>query len=386
MYTHYINDNVVKRQRLRNSMLGRNTHAGKAGSQRSMRRKVTLRDIAQATGYSVNTVSRALRDKDDIAPETRRKIRQVQQEMGYINNTLASSLRRGYTNTIAVILGDISNPHFGIMMSEIEAHARSYGYASFLQSTNEDEGLERAAIESALNRSADGIILCPCQHSGDNIRYLQAQGIPFVLIGRRFDTVDTDYVVCNDEGGGYLATRELLQCGHRRILTLQGPAHISSARERLAGYRRAHGDMGVPVDEALIREGFVIGENNEARYAQLLTQVRDFTAVFAFSDLIAWDFWRFLRKKGLRVPEDVSLVGFDHIQSRLSSPFDLTTIRSYKRKMSTQAVDVLMQKLGGENSQPVQIIIETSLHQGETVRNLLEAPAGLTALDASGSD
>ena len=154
----------------------------------TMRRKVTLKDIARATGHSGNTVSRARRDKDDISPETRRKINQVKREMGYINNTLASSLRRGYTNTLAVILGDISNPHFGIMMSEIEACARNCGYSAFLQSTNEDETLEREAIESALNRSVDGIILCPCQKSEENIRHLQSLGIPFVLIGRRFVT------------------------------------------------------------------------------------------------------------------------------------------------------------------------------------------------------
>ncbi|MGN0972698.1 MAG: LacI family DNA-binding transcriptional regulator [Aristaeellaceae bacterium] len=334
----------------------------------NMHRKVTLKDIAQATGYSVNTVSRALRGKDDIAPETRQKIRQVQQEMGYINNSLASSLRRGYTNTIAVILGDISNPHFGIMMSEIEAHARAYGYSAFLQSTNEDDALERKAIESALNRSVDGIILCPCQSSEDNVRYLQSLGIPFVLIGRRFESLATDYVVCDDETGGYLATRKLLQCGHRRILTLQGAEHISSVRERLRGYRRAHAEMNVPVDERLIWEGSVIGENNDERYERMFAQVSDFTAVFAFSDLIAWDFWRFLRRKGLRVPEDVSLVGFDHIQSRLPNPFDLTSIRSYKKTMSTQAVDVLIHKLQEDSRELTQIVIETSLHEGETVR------------------
>lgn len=335
------------------------------------RQKVTLKDIALATGYSVNTVSRVLRDKDDIAPETREKIRKAQREMGYINNTLASSLRRGYTNSIAVILGDISNPHFGIMMSEIEVRARSYGYSSFLQNTSEDEKLERTAIESALNRSVDGIILCPCQSSVENTLYLKSLGIPFVLIGRRFEQIETDYVVCDDEMGGYQATMELLKKGHRRILTIQGFEHISSTRERLAGYRRAHETMGVPVDERLIWNGPVIGGNNEALYAQLLEQVSDFTAVFAFSDLIAWDFWCFLRKRNLRVPEDVSLIGFDHIQSRMPSPFNLSSICSYKGKMSTQAVDVLMQKLKGEREDPVQIVIETSLHKGETVRSLL---------------
>ncbi len=334
------------------------------------RQKVTLKDIALATGYSVNTVSRALRDKDDISPETKRRIQQAQREMGYINNTIASSLRRGYTNSIAVILGDISNPHFGIMMSEIEARARNYGYSSFLQSTNEDERLERDAIELALNRSVDGLILCPSQQSDANIRYLQSLGIPFVLIGRRFPEIPTDYVVCDDELGGYQATLELLKKGHRRILTLQGAGHISSARERLAGYLRAHREMGVPVDESLICQGSVIGEDNESRYEQLVGGSLNFTAVFAFSDLIAWDFWRFLRKKGYSVPEDVSLVGFDHIQSRLPSPFNLTSICSYKGKMSTQAVDLLIQRLKNQESEPMQVVIETSLHAGETVREL----------------
>ena len=165
-----------------------------------------------------------------------------------------------------------------------------------------------------------------------------------------------------------MATMELLKNGHRRILTLQGAEHISSARERLAGYRRAHAEMGIPVDEHLIWKGSIIGENSERHYERLYAQIHDFTAVFAFSDLIAWDFWRFLRQKGLRVPEDVSLIGFDHIQSRLPSPFNLTTIRSYKKKMSTQAVAVLIEKIKGKSGAPVQIVMETSLHEGETVR------------------
>ena len=108
---------------------------------------VTLKDIAQQTGYSINTVSRALRDKADIADATRQKIKKVAAEMGHVNNMLAASLRLGYTNTVAVILGDISNPHFAIMMKEIEVHAREYGYNSILYNTNEDEELE---LENAI--------------------------------------------------------------------------------------------------------------------------------------------------------------------------------------------------------------------------------------------
>lgn len=340
---------------------------------RDGRQKVTLKDIAQATGYSVNTVSRALRGKEDIAPQTRQKIEQAQREMGYITNHLASSLRRGYSDTVAVILGDIANPHFSIMMSDIELRARSFGYETILLTTNEDEELERRAIQSALNKNVDGIILCPCQKSDANIRYLQSMGVPFVLIGRRFDSLDTDYVICDDELGGYLATKELIRNGHRRILMLQGAPYISSARERFAGYCRAHGEAGLPVDLSLVCEGSVMGEKNSDYYEQIMRRDLGFTAVFAFSDLIAWDFWRFLHCKGYRVPEDFSLVGFDHIQSRLYIPYELCSVCSHKKLMSVETVDVLVRRMRGEAEEKHEHrVIETALIPGETVRCLRE--------------
>ena len=341
---------------------------------RDGRQKVTLKDIAQATGYSVNTVSRALRGKDDIAPETKQKIEQAQRDMGYILNNLASSLRRGYSNTIAVILGDISNPHFSIIMSDIELRARSFGYGAILMTTSENEDLEMKAIQEALNKNVDGIILCPCQKSDANIRYLQSVGVPFVLIGRRFDSVDTDYVICDDELGGYLATKHLIDNGHRRILMLQGASYISSARERLAGYCKAHKEAGIPLDRALVCEGSVMGEKNNEYYEQIMSKNLGFTAVFAFSDLIAWDFWRFLHCKGYTVPEDFSLVGFDRIQSRLYIPYELCSICSHKKLMSVETVDVLVKRMRGEaGAESVHRIIETALIRGETVQNINEA-------------
>lgn len=335
---------------------------------RKPRQGATLKDIAQATGYSVNTVSRALRDKDDIAPETRARIKSVALEMGHINNTLASSLRLGYTNTIAVILGDISNPHFAIMMKEIEGFARSQGYSSFLLNSGEDEEQELEAIHSALNKSVDGIILCPTQKSDANIRYLKETGVPFVLIGRRFDTIDTDYVICNDELGGYQATKLLLDLGHRRILMLHGPEYISSARERLAGYRRAYEELGLPVDENLIHEVPVTVKDCRPLRKQYTARNRDFTAVFAFSDLLAWDVWNCFLEEGLRVPEDCSLIGFDHIQSRLPVPFRLTSVSSYKGQMSQEAAQLLINKIRSPEAECRHIVIQTQIAQGDTVR------------------
>lgn len=341
--------------------------------------KTTLKDIALRTGYSINTVSKALRDKDDIALKTRQEIKRIAQEMGHVNNTLAASLRLGYTSTIAVILGDISNPHFAIMMKEVEAHAREYGYTSILFNTNEDTQQEREAIQSALNKNVDGIILCPTQKSADNLEYLEKTGVPFVLLGRRDENYN--YVVCNDEMGGYQATKALLDAGHREILFLHGAVYISSARERLNGYRKAFLDAGIAVNEKLIREVPVTANGCEAVLQKLEEEKQNYTAIFAFSDLLAWEAWHCLRKRGRKVPQDCSLVGFDHIQSRVSLPFDLTTISSYKGRMSTAAVEILVQQMkaakdNSENekmkTEKFQRVINTKLMEGETVQKLLK--------------
>lgn len=339
---------------------------------------VTMKDIAKETGYSVNTVSRALRDKDDISDATKEVIQSKAEEMGYINNQLASSLRLGHTNMIAVILGDISNPHFGIMMKEIEGRARYYGYTSFLINTNENDKMEKDAILMALNKNVDGIIICPAQHNNDNIEFLMDMNIPFVQIGRHSQDLESSYVVCNDELGGYQATNYLLENGHENILMLGGPSYISSAKERLAGYKRAHKEKGIPLNENLIREIPIMSNACSTEIDELLKYNLDFTAIFAFSDMIAWEAWTRLSQHGYSIPDDCSIVGFDNIQSRLAIPHRLTSISSYKAMMSTTAVDCLVSKMQKGKAKrtpqpPVKCdadcshIIDTRLVKGNTV-------------------
>lgn len=341
-----------------------------------VKQTVTLKDLAKRTGYSVNTVSRALRGKDDISEETIELIKKEAKEMGYINNTIASSLRLGYTNTIAVILGDISNPHFAIMTKEIENHARGLGYSSFLLNTNENSGIERDAIKTAINKNVDGIIICPAQEDDSNLKFLLDSGVPFIQIGRYHDTVDANYVVCDDVLGGYQAVHYLIENGHKKILMLNGPSYISSARERRMGYGKALAEVGIEVDEKLVREIDVSRSNCSGVVEQVLEEGLEFTAIFAFSDILAWEAWTCLHKKGIRIPEDISLVGFDHIQSRMALPFDLTTISSYKAKMSITAVECLSCKINrdygreGHCEEICHHVIATNLVKGETVRDI----------------
>ncbi len=197
-------------------------------------RNITLSDIAKKTGYSVNTISHALRDKPDIAPKTKEHIRNVANEMGYIVNISAAALRNGRSRSVAIIVGDISNPHFAIMIKEMENALRASGYNAITINTDEDEELEKQAITSAISKNVDGIILCPVQKSRDNIEYLSSLNIPYVLIGRRFEGISSNYVICDDLNGGFVAAEHLINLGHKKILFINAPEYISSSRDRLS--------------------------------------------------------------------------------------------------------------------------------------------------------
>ncbi len=334
-------------------------------------RKVTLKDIAQKTGLSVNTISRALKDKGDIAFATRERIKELTKEMGYVRNSLAGSLRSGLTKTIAVIVSDIANPHFGIMVKEIEKAARKHNYTIFIISTEDDRELEERAVHSAIGKNVDGIIICPSQRDPETIRFMQRAGIPFVLIGRRFkDEPEFDYVICDDENGGYLATKHLLESGHSRILFLNGPSRISSAQERFEGYKRAHAEAGQPVDNSLVEEVGVITGDTRQTVRKLIEQQTAFTGIFAFNDVIAWEAMYVLHKMGYSIPRDYAVIGFDNIQSRLLVSFPLSSVSSSKGKMSRRALDILLYKINQPNeTSRFREVIETTLILRESTDN-----------------
>lgn len=351
---------------------------------RNPEKEITLKDIAQVTGYSVNTVSRVLRGKDDIAKETSEKIKQVASEMGYVNNMIAASLRLGYknlrlgfannvvmpvgdrTNTLAVILGDIVNPFFSSMIKELEQHSRFLGYSSFLFNTNENDAIEREAINIALSKNVDGIILCPSQRRDDNILHLKETGTPFVLIGRHFPDIPTDYVVADDVLCGFLATQHLIRLGHTRILMLNGPAHVSSARERLEGYRQAHAAAALAVDESLVRDSDILGADCDTLADELAAGALDCTAVFAFNDVIAWELWLELANRGIKVPEQYSIVGCDNLQSRLPLPCRLASVDCMVEKMAVLTVDCIAGKLRGGKAELTQTTLTPQFVYGNS--------------------
>ena len=326
-----------------------------------MKEKITLQKIAEKTGFSVNTVSHALNDKPDISEKTKEIIKETANSLGYIGNASACYLRSGKSKSIAIILGDITNPHFSIMVREIETCIREFGYTVFILNSEENEKNEHNAILSSIRKNVDGIIICPVQKTNKNIKLLEQTGVPFVLIGRHFDDMDTDYIVCDDINGGYIATKHLLNLGHKNILFLNGREYISSSKERFCGFKKAYKEFGIKFDKSLIHNGSARAGDCTSYINDIFSKRKDITAILAFSDLLAWEAVHTLNKIGLSVPHDISVVGFDNIGSKFLFPIELTSISSSKVTMAKTASEVLLKKINHDTEHKEQIVIDTKI-------------------------
>jgi len=327
-----------------------------------MNHQVTIRDVAEAAGFSVNTVSRALNDKPDVSKATKHAILETAKKLGYRPNKLARGLRSNKTQTIGVIVADIANPFFGAVVKGVEEAAREHGLSIILGNTDEDYEKEKEAVQTMLSERVDGLLLTPCQKERKTIEDLERSGLPFVLLGRCFDELATDYVVPDELQGGFLATEHLLEMGHTRIAMIDAPLYISSARRRLEGYKRALIQHGIAVDESLVTTQALTVEEGYRVAKAVLRQTPPPTAIFAYSDFVAFGVMKAVREAGLRIPEDIAIVGFDDVEFSSCLEVPLTTIKSPKEKMGEEATKVLLEKIkNGKQSHRKEIKLEVKL-------------------------
>lgn len=310
--------------------------------------RVTLKDIAKITGYTINTVSRALNNKPDIPRETSMKIQKAAREAGYIRNWMAGSLRTGRSNTIAVIVGDLSNPFFALVVSEIESAAAEFGYTVIVLCTHETQETEENAIRVAIGRQVDGILLCPCQHEGDTVRLLEDARVPNALLFRHFPGQDLDALICDEYRGGYLAAEHLISAGHKKLVFLSCYGHVSDIALRRLGFMDACEAYGIPPEDRLVYSH--TEADKTARYL-LEKHEMGFTGVFGYCDMEAWKVITSVKGLGLRVPEDLSFIGYDNIQGKLGFSFSLCSIEMSLQKICQSSVRLLDEKIRGKHPQ-----------------------------------
>lgn len=317
--------------------------------------RTTLADIAKALGVSVNTVSHALNNKSDISQETKELIKKTAAEMGYIRNSSASFMRSGKSRCISVIVGDISNPHFSIMVKEIEMIAKKNGYSAFVINTNEDEDLEKAAIVTSLSNNVDGIIICPVQKTQNNIQFLINSKIPFTLMGRHFDGIDTNYVICDDRHSGYLAAEYLVNKGHKNIAVFNAPLYISSSAERLDGIKQVFDEKCISFTEQDVYTLSATPGNHSEIINRAIQSGRKYTAAICFSDLMALEFMTETQGRHIEV------ISFDDIRSKFIMPVRFTSITSSKTKVGNKAFQTLINTIENPSMPTQHIVLKTKI-------------------------
>ncbi|MGI8458577.1 MAG: LacI family DNA-binding transcriptional regulator [Propionibacteriaceae bacterium] len=320
---------------------------------------VTIRDVARAAGVSISTVSRALSAPDRVAEDTRLRVRRAARALGYHPNGSARGLITGRTGCIGLVVPDLENPFFGSICKGVQARARSLGYAVFIGDAEEDAAVEAEVIRS-LVKQVDGLILCSPRGS-DRVLERFAQDKPVVLINRRVG--DLSALTFDNGGGVRAAMHHLVALGHRRIAYAGGPTTSWSDGKRITAFRACSATFP---DLDLIELGHFAPVFAGGVQAGDLAIASGATAVMAYNDLMAVGVLDRLRQRGVGVPRDVSVTGFDDIPiAGLASP-TLTAVAFPRFQMGRASVDVLMDVLGQdvdthpERELPVQLVVRES--------------------------
>jgi len=291
-------------------------------------------------------------------------------ELGFVPNRLASGLRSKRSNTLALVLTDITNPFFTTIARGVEDMASDTGYTVIFCNTDESVSKEKMYVQMILEKRVDGIILVPALSGLDSVTLIKKQGIPIVVLDRRIPDLKTDVVRCDSEGGAYNLTRLLLSLGHREIAILNGPSGVSTSEDRLTGYRRALTEAGIATNTNREYYGAFTQESGYELTHKALANAQKPTALFATNNFIAFGVLKALQEIGLRVPEDIAVVGFDDLPSSLVTfPF-LTVAAQPAYEMGRRAIEILLNKLeGGASDQyqevvlPAEIVIRQSSGQ-----------------------
>lgn len=334
--------------------------------------RVTMKDIAEKTGVSINTVSYALRGIR-VAEETQAKILAAADELGYFGNSIASSMRLGVTQTVAIVQSDISNPYFSRMVRAFVNYFNMHEYTAHIYNTENDPKREQDAIISALRQNVAGLLICPEEHHFDeDYPMLQRSGTPFVVFTTDVNNPTISTVRIDEVKGGYIATEYLLQEGCRNIIMVSGPGNVMSARYRLEGYRQALNAYGLPfrtVNVIYSPSLFASVKSHNEEWNAIFSRLannEEFDGIVAFSDQVALRVLQGLREHGFsRIPLDkIPIVGFDNIMENFPLPYPLSSVSYAEEDMAVVAPRLLLQMIHeGDEYIPQKIVLDVKVNK-----------------------
>lgn len=328
---------------------------------------VTVLDVAREAGVSASTVSRILNGTARVASDKRTAVENAIRKLDFKPNLFARSLKTGTTMTVGVLTQDIESPFFNRAMRGIEEGLSGSGYAPIIVSGHWNAKEEAERIRLLLARRIDGLVILT-GHLDDSQIVEFARHQPIVVTGRQLNAPNVRSRLLDQEHGGYIATRHLISLGHKRIAHIAGPRDHVDATERLAGYRRAHAEAGIDVAPELIVQGDFLESGGLLSMNRLLDSGHPFTAVFAANDQTAFGARVAMYRRGIRVPDDLSLVGVDDLPAAAYLTPPITTVRQPIYEMGLFAAHALLNMLG--NRVPEIDLPALELIVRETTRRL----------------
>jgi len=304
---------------------------------------ILLKDIAEATGFSINTVSRAMRNDSKISDETTELLQATAKKMGYIPNAIASTMRSNYSKMIGVISADSANPFFSEVIRGIETMASKAGYHIILASTEESAKKENDLIRMFLCRKIDGIIAMPVfDNSPNHLDLYRNLEIPYIFAGRRLEGLENHSILHNDRNGQRKVIEHLIDKGHKKILYIAGPKKISNSTDRLAGLSDAYVNNSREMDPDFIVEGLGHIEDGYYLTNQALNRGMGFTAIACFNYMIVLCVLKSLYENNLHVPHDIEVFGFDNLyMSQFMQP-SLSTVDVPKFRLGYVAMESII--------------------------------------------
>jgi LacI family transcriptional regulator len=340
-----------------------------AGHGRAHARPVTLADIAQAAGTSPSTASRALNGRGYVATDVRTRLLAAAEQLGYVPNASARTLKQRTSRVVGVVVSDLRNQFYATLAAGIEETLRAVDYQVVLISDNSESVHEMDGARTFLAMRAAGVIMTPVGH--DAATLLSRHGVGVVEVDRQLARVPCDAVVIDNEGGAREATGHLLAAGHRRVALLVAETDWTTDAGRLQGYRSAHAAAGVAVDERLILPIRFNAPDAGDRIAALV-DIEGPSAIFAANNVLAGQAWHVLRRRGLEIPGDVSLVAFDDVPWMSMTDPGITAVAQPTLEMGRRAAQLLVQRLDEPEREPAVESLRPSL----IVRASTASPAG----------
>ena len=335
-----------------------------------------IADVAKEAGVSVSTAARVLSGRGYAAEDTRRLVLEAADDLGYVPNQIARSLRTRQTKMVGLLIGDVENSFYSVIAKNVESVAKDAGYHVVLCNSDDDPEIEREYLKLLEAMRVDALVVTPTSKNRRYLARLLDKGLVIVQVDRRVDGLAADAILVDNESGAASAVSHLIEAGHSQIGILTGELAVPTARQRLAGYERALKEHGIPIREELVKTGSFHREHAIEDATDLIRARPAPTAIFAANNILAEASLIALGQHGLRVPRDVSIVAFDDVQWMSMVEPSMTAVRQPIADMARSAAELVLRRLReGREGLPSTIVFRTQLVERNSVGPLRKTKA-----------